>query len=124
MKKKKKKKKTIYYYVSMKRDDLIIDVLFIYFVVIAIFTPLFWIFNFTYLYKCIKIKCITSRKKHHMTQKKLNELFEYPDMDLAYKLSYLVKTLSMCFFYFAIFPFGFIISFVGFIVFSYNSKEL
>ena len=50
-----------------------------------------------------------------MTQKKLNELFEYPDMDLAYKLSYLVKTLSMCFFYFAIFPFGFIISFVGFI---------
>ena len=42
-----------------------------------------------------------------MTQKKLNELFEYPDMHLAYKLSYLVKTLSMCFFYFAIFPFGF-----------------
>ena len=115
IKKEENQERTIDYYVSRKRDDLIIDDMFIYFVVNAIFTPLFWIFNFTYLYKCIKIKCIKSRKKHHMTQKKLNELFEYPDMDLAYKLSYLVKTLSMCFFYFAIFPFGFIISFVGFI---------
>jgi hypothetical protein len=50
-----------------------------------------------------------------MTQKDLNELYEYPDMNLAYKLSYLVKTLSMCFFYFPIFPMGFIIAFIGFI---------
>ena len=106
--------RTIDYYVKRKRDDLIIDDMFIYFVVNAIITPLFWKFNFTYLYKCIKIKCL-NKEKIHMTQKKLNELYEYPDMDLAYKLSYLVKTLSMCFFYFAIFPEGFIIAFIGFI---------
>lgn len=41
-----------------------------------------------------------------MTQKELNKLYEYPDMNLAYKLSYLAKTLSMCFFYFPIFPLG------------------
>ena len=49
--------RTIDYYVKRKRDDLIIDDMFIYFVVNAIITPLFWKFNFTYLYKCIKIKC-------------------------------------------------------------------
>ena len=50
-----------------------------------------------------------------MTQKELNELYEYPDMNLAYKLSYLVKTLSMCLFYMPIFPLGCIIAFLGFI---------
>ena len=113
------KDKYIDYYVKRKRDDLLIDDLFVYFIVNAIITPLLWILNFPYWYKKIRICCITRKKEpnkhHHMTQKELNELYEYPDMYLAYKLSYLVKTLSMCLFFMPIFPFGNILAFVGFI---------
>jgi len=114
---------SIDYFVKRKRDDLLIDDMFVYFLVNAIITPLLWILNFPYWYKKLRICCIRCKKDdpdkhHHMTQKELNDLFEYPDMNLAYKLSYLVKTLSMCFFYFPIFPGGFIIAFIGF-VFAY-----
>ena len=120
LKEKDNEDKYIDYYVSRVRNNLLIDDMFIYFIVNAIFTPLLWILNFSYWYKKLKIFCIERHKdladKHHyMTQKDLNELYEYPDMYLAYKLSYLVKTLSMCFFYYPIFPMGFIIAFVGFI---------
>jgi len=111
--------KSIDYFVKRKRDDLIIDDMFVYFLVNAIITPLLWILNFPYWYKQIRICCIKCKKNpekdHNMTQKELNELYEYPDMNLAYKLSYLVKTLAMCFFYFPIFPGGFILAFIGFI---------
>ena len=111
--------KYIDYYVSRVRNNLLIDDMFIYFIVNAIITPLLWVLNFPYWYKKLKICCIERNKNpddhHYMTQKDLNELYEYPDMNLAYKLSYLVKTLSMCFFYFPIFPMGFIIAFIGFI---------
>ena len=114
IKKEDDQEETIDYYVKRKRDVLIIDDMFIYFIVNAIITPIFWIFNFTYLYKYIKIKFV-KKKRIHMTQKELNKLYEYPDMDLAYKLSYLAETLSMCFFYFPIFPLGFLMAFIGFI---------
>ena len=107
------------YYVSRVRDNLLIDDMFIYFIVNGIITPLLWILNFPYWFKKLRICCIERKKDpnlhHHMTQKELNELYEYPDMNLAYKLSYLVKTLSMCLFYMPIFPLGCIIVFLGFI---------
>ena len=119
LKEKDNEDKYIDYYVSRVRNNLLIDDMFIYFIVNAIFTPLLWILNFPYWYKEFKICCIERHKDpdnhHYMTQKDLNELYEYPDMYLAYKLSYLVKTLSMCFFYYPIFPMGFIIAFIGFI---------
>jgi hypothetical protein len=90
-----------------------------YFIVNAFVTPLLWILNVPYWLKQLKICCIERHDNpdnyHYMTQKDLNELYEYPDMNLAYKLSYLVKTLSMCFFYYPIFPMGIIIAFIGFI---------
>ena len=111
--------KYIDYYVSRVRNNLLIDDMLTYFIVNAIITPLLWVLNFPYWFKKLKICCIERHdepdKHHYMTQKDLNELYEYPDMNLAYKLSYLVKTLSMCFFYYPIFPMGFIISFIGFI---------
>ena len=84
IKKEDDQEETIDYYVKRKRDVLIIDDMFIYFIVNAIITPIFWIFNFTYFYKYIKIKFV-KKKRIHMTQKELNKLYEYPDMDLVYK---------------------------------------
>ena len=119
IKQKEDKDDYIDYYVSRVRDDLLIDDMFIYFVVNAIVTPLLWWLNFPFWFKMLRICCINRKtdpdKHHHMTQKELNELYEYPDMNLAYKLSYLVKTLSMCLFYMPIFPLGCIIAFLGFI---------
>ena len=51
-----------------------------------------------------------------MTQKKLNKLYEYRDMDISYKYAYLAKTTAMTSFYLPIFPIGFIISFLGFVL--------
>ena len=120
IKQKEDKDKYIDYYVSRVRDDLLIDDMFIYFVVNAIVTPLLWLLNFPFWFKKLRICCLERKKEeadkyHYMTQKELNELYEYPDMNLAYKLSYLVKTLSMCLFYMPIFPLGCVIAFLGFI---------
>ena len=123
---KQKNKPDIDYYVSRKRDELLLDDIFIYFIINAIITPLFWILNFPFWFKKIRICCLERKRDpnncHNMTQKELNKLYEYPDMNLAYKLSYLAKTLSMCFFYFPIFPLGFIIAFIGFI-FAYWAEK-
>ena len=111
--------KYIDYYVSRVRNNLLIDDMFMYFIVNAFVTPLLWILNFPFWLKQLRICCIERHDNpdnyHYMTQKDLNELYEYPDMNLAYKLSYLVKTLSMCLFYYPIFPMGIIIAFIGFI---------
>ena len=61
IKKEDDQEETIDYYVKRKRDVLIIDDMFIYFIVNAIITPIFWIFNFTYLYKYIKIKFVKKK---------------------------------------------------------------
>ena len=111
-----------YYNRSRERDNLLIDDMLIYFIVNAIFSPLLWTFSFTFIIKKIRICCINRAKNpdgnHYMTQRELNNLYEYPDMDLAYKYSYLIKTLAMALFYMPIFPMGFIFAFVGF-VFGY-----
>jgi len=112
-----------YYKRNRERNNLLIDDMLIYFIVNAIFSPLLWTFNFTLIYKCLRIKCCIERgsdpnKNHYMNQWELNKLYEYPDMDLAYKYSYLAKTTAMAFFYMPIFPLGFIFAFIGF-VFGY-----
>ena len=106
-------------YVSRKRNNLLIDDMFIYFLVNAIVTPILYVLNVPFLLKKFQI-CLLERKKdpdkhHHMTQRELNKLYEYPDMDLAFKLSYIAKTLAMCMFYMPIFPLGYVLSLIGFI---------
>ena len=57
-----------------------------------------------------------------MTQKELNEFYELPDINLAYKFSYLAKTVAMCLFFMPIFPLGFILGFAGFILAYFLEK--
>ena len=89
------------------------------FIINSTITPALWTFYFPYLikklYQCHIEKGKEPDKNHYMTQKDLNELYLRPDINLANKYSYLVKTTAMCLFYFPIFPLGFIITFIGFI---------
>lgn len=90
------------------------------FVVNAILTPLLWTFNIPFIINQIRIYLIEKQNNpddsHHMTQRKLNKLYELPDMKIAYKYSYLAKTLAMALFYMPIFPMGFFICLIGFIL--------
>ena len=57
-----------------------------------------------------------------MTQRELNELYEYVDIELAYKYSYIFKTLLMTFFYLPLFPLGIIFSMCGLILAFYFTE--
>jgi len=113
-------KKRINLIYNIDRNNLIVDDMFVMFLVNAIETPLLWTFNIPFLYKKISIHFLEKKKNpdqsHYMTQKELNKLYEYPDMSISYKYAFLMKTTAMSFFYLPIFPLGFIISFLGFIL--------
>ena len=83
-------------------DFLLVDDLLIYFIFNAIVTPILWSFDFSYILRRIHQYCIERKenpdKNHYMTQRDLNKLYEYPDMKLAYKYSYIANTTAMCFF--------------------------
>ena len=115
------KKKVMYDY-NIDRNNLLVSDMLILFAINAIFTPLLWTFNFDLILRAFRIYLIERNKEpdksHYMTQKQLNRLYELPDMKIAYKYSYIAKTLAMTFFYLPIFPIGFIISFVG-MIFGY-----
>jgi hypothetical protein len=49
------------------------------------------------------------------TQRELNKLFENPNVDFAFKFSYISKTILMTFFFAPLLPGGLIISFLGLI---------
>ena len=108
-------KKRDYYSRRRERNNLLADDMLIYFIVNAIVTPILWILDVFYLLKKIYQCYIEGGREHYMTQKDLNDIYLRPDMNLAYKYSYLVKTTAMCLFMFPIFPLGFIFSFIGFI---------
>ena len=126
MKEKDEDKGKDYYSRSRERDNLIIDDMLVYFIVNAIVTPLLWTLSFPYLLKLLRQCCIergdNPDKNHYMTQRDLNTLYENPDMNLAYKYSYIAKTTAMCLFFMPIFPLGFIFGFIGFIFAYYLEK--
>ena len=102
--------------------EYLVDDMFIIFLVNSFVSPLLWTFDILYIFRKIKI-CLLERKKepdshHNMTQRELNELYQLPDMRISYKYSYVAKTVLLSLFYIPIFPFGIVISLVGFI-FSY-----
>ena len=105
---------------NIDRNNLIVDDMFVMFLVNAFITPIFWTVNIPYLFKKIRIYFLEKKQNpnqsHYMTQKQLNKLYEYPDMYISYKYAYLAKTTAMSLFYLPIFPMGFIISFLGFIL--------
>ena len=110
-----KKANSLYYSRRRERNNLLADDMLIYFIVNAIVTPILWVLDPFFLLKKIYQCYIEGGKSLFMTQKDLNGIYLRPDMNLAYKSSYLVKTTAMCLFYFPIFPLGFIIAFIGFI---------
>ena len=96
----------------------LINNMFMMFVVNSIYTPIRWSLDFTYFGKKISIWLIERKKdpdeEHAKTQKELNDLYELPNMNISLKYSYIAKTLLMAFLYIPIFPFGIVISFLGF----------
>ena len=104
-------------------SDLLVSNMLTMFAVNSIVSPLMWTFNVGfYLNKLIIWKLETKKTNQEWTQKKLNELYEYMDIKLAYKYSYLSKTLLMTFFYLPIFPLGIVLSMAGFIFGFYLEK--
>ena len=105
-------------FTKSKRYEVLIGNLFIEFLFNSFLTPIFMVFNFSFLLKKIKL-CF---RNCYRTQKELNELYELSDMDISSKYSYIAKTVLMSFFYIPIFPLGIIISFGGFLFFYWVEK--
>ena len=105
--------------------NLITNILLI-FLVNSFLTPLLWTLNLSLIVKKIRIYFIERKKipdsMHFKTQKELNDLYEYPDMDISYKYSYISKTMFMTMFYLPIFPLGVLISLLGFILAYFLEK--
>ena len=106
---------------NIDNKTLITNLLFL-FVANSLANPIIWTINIPLIIKKIRIyfierKCIPDAM-HFKTQKELNDLYEYPDMDIAGKYSYISKTLLMTMFYLPIFPLGVLISIFG-LVFAY-----
>ena len=95
--------------------EILISNMLMKFLVNAIVTPGMWRINIGYYIKKIKIYYITNKEEIDINQKDLNELYEFPPMNVSAKYSYIAKTILMSFFYIPIFPLGIIISFLGFI---------
>ena len=49
----------------------------------------------------------------NLTQRQLNALYENPQMDFAYRYSYIYKTILTSFFFITLFPLGALISLFG-----------
>ena len=108
-----------------ENKNLITNMFFI-FLVNSFLTPIVWTINISLIIKKIRIYFIERNHipdaMHHKTQKELNELYEYPDMDISVKYSYISKTLFITMFYLPIFPLGALISLLGFILAYFLEK--
>ena len=117
---------------NIDRNNLLITDMMVLFIVNALVAPLLWTFNLKYILHQIKIYFLEKNKdpdnSHYMTQRELNSLYELSDMKIAYKYSYIGKTLALTAFYLPIFPMGFIIScfglFFGYILELFNFTHL
>ena len=110
-----------YLYLSRINYDLLITNMITSFLSNSFLTPIMWTLNFEFLLKKLKI-CYVEKYKKNYTQKQLNELYELLDMGIAYKYSYIEKTLLMTFFYMPIIPLNVLFSFFGFIFGYYLEK--
>ena len=106
--------------------EILITNMLTMFLVNSIITPLIWTLQLTPNYWIKKLEKYLIKKNQmkylNMNQKKLNELYEKSDMNIAEKYSYIAKTLLMTFLYISIFPFGVLISLGGFIICYFLEK--
>lgn len=108
--------------------ELLVSNMLMMFLVNSFVSPIMWTFNVTFYIKKWTIWTIESKKnpnmRHNKTQRELNDLYEFVDIELAYKYSYISKTLLMTFFYLPVFPLGIVFSicglFLGFYLEKYN----
>ena len=98
----------------------LISNMLILFLVNSFMTPILWTINIGLIIKKIRIYFIERNKfpnlKHFKTQKELNDLYEYPDMQISSKYSYIFKTVLMSMFFLPIFPLGIVISLSGLVL--------
>ena len=92
---------------------------FIIFLSNSFVTPILQLVDFSYYFLIIRRKFVSDK----YTQRELNQLFENPEMDLAYRYSYIFKTVLQSFFFITLFPLGGLISFFG-IVLSYLIEKV
>ena len=104
-----------YYYDPKNNYNLLLTNMFTLFLINSFLTPIMWTFDFKYWLKKYNINKIEKNGNSDLTQRELNTLYEFPDMKISYKYSYIAKTLLLTFFYIPIFPFGALISLLGFI---------
>ena len=126
-------KLTIFSFATKAIIPLVIEVLFgtsnyeflttnmlLIFLANSIINPIIWTFNITPIYWIKKLKiCLIERNEQkylNMNQRKLNELYEKSDMNIAEKYAHIARTLLMTFLYISIFPFGVLISLGGLIL--------
>ena len=106
--------------------ELLVSNIFMMFIVNGFVSPIMWTINIGFYLKKWQIWSIESKKnpnmQHKMTQRELNDLYEYVDIELAYKYSYISKTLLMTFFYLPLFPLGIVFSMCGLILGFYLEK--
>jgi hypothetical protein len=81
-------------------------------------SPAIYLSNMWYFFRKWKVSRL--EKKYPLdkpipeyTQRELNDIYEYPDMDISYKYSYIAKTFLMSAFYMPLLPVGVIISIIG-----------
>ena len=103
-----------YYYLSEVNHDILITNMLTIFLSNSFLTPLMWSLNFEFLLRKLKI-CLVEKKNIYYSQKELNKLYELLDMGVAYKYSYISKSILMTFFYLPIFPLGILFTLLGFI---------
>jgi hypothetical protein len=82
-------------------------------------SPLLTYFDFSYFFLLISRKFASK----NLTQRELNIMYENPSMDIAYKYSYIFKTILTSLFFVTLFPLGVLISLSG-IMFSYLIEKV
>ena len=101
-----------------RRNENLVDNMFVFFLCNSFVTPLLWTFNLKYYFNKIRIFLLEKEKNpdknHNMNQKELNKLYERPSMEVPYKYSYIAKTLALSLFYISILPLGIVLSLLGF----------
>ena len=108
---------------GLKDNILMIKNISNLFIINAISLPL-PVILLKYYFKVFRIWLIKKNPNGiYITQRELNDLYEFPDMCISYRYSDVCQTILMTFFYIPIFPFGAIISSVGLIM-SYLCEKL
>ena len=106
--------------------EILITNMLTMFLVNSVLSPLIWTFNLNpnYWIRKLEVHLIEkdSKKYLNFNQKKLNEIYEKCDMNIAEKYSYIARTILMTFLYISIFPFGVLISLGGFILSYFLEK--